>query len=57
MQIYFENYSKNTAFAEKIVIIINHLKYKGTKYMIGRKTKEAPPGIGRGFGIGVPEDF
>ncbi len=26
MQIYFENYSKNTAFAEKIVIIINQKK-------------------------------
>ena len=32
MQIYFENYSKNTAFAEKIIIIGNQ-KRGGMAYM------------------------
>ena len=40
MQIYFENYSKNTAFAEKIVIIGNQKRAAYVRMAIGLRGLE-----------------
>ena len=39
MQIYFENYSKNTAFAEKIVIIVNQKRAASRELSLVSATK------------------